>query len=42
MLRNVNSSQHFFAFAKFERDMIDERTQEGKAIAKRNPNYREG
>lgn len=30
------------AFAEFERDMIVERTQEGKAIAKQNPNYREG
>jgi len=28
--------------AEFERDMIVERTQEGKAIAKLNPNYREG
>jgi len=32
----------FFAFAEFERDMIVERTQEGKAIAKKDPNYREG
>ncbi|MCY9545356.1 recombinase family protein [Lysinibacillus xylanilyticus] len=32
----------FFAFAEFERDMIVERTQEGKVIAKQNPNYREG
>lgn len=32
----------FSAFAEFERDLIVERTQEGKAIAKRNPNYREG
>jgi len=30
------------AFAEFERDMIIERTQEGKRIAKQNPNYREG
>lgn len=30
------------AFAEFERDMILERTQEGKAIAKQNPNFREG
>lgn len=30
------------AFAEFERDMIVERTQEGKAIAKQNPEYREG
>lgn len=30
------------AFAEFERDMIVERTQEGKSIAKQNPNFREG
>lgn len=32
----------FLAFAEFERDMIVERTQEGKAIAKEKPNFREG
>ena len=32
----------FSAFAEFERDMIVQRTQEGKEIAKRNPDYREG
>ena len=32
----------FFAFAEFERDMIVERTSEGKAIAKLRPGYREG
>lgn len=37
LVRNI-----FFAFAEFERDMIVERTQEGKAIAKQNPNFREG
>ena len=37
LIRNV-----FFAFAKFERDMIVERTMEGKAIAKQNPDFREG
>lgn len=37
LIRNI-----FFAFAEFERDMIVERTQEGKAIAKQNPNFREG
>lgn len=37
LIRNI-----FFAFAEFERDMIVERTQEGKVIAKQNPNYREG
>lgn len=31
-----------FAFAEFERDMIVERTQEGKAIAKQREDYREG
>lgn len=30
------------AFAEFERDMIVERTQEGKAIAKQNPEFKEG
>lgn len=32
----------FFAFAEFERDMIVERTQEGKAIAKQRPDFIEG
>ena len=30
------------AFAEYERGMIVERTQTGKAIARQNPNYREG
>ena len=30
------------AFAEFERDMIIERTQSGKAIARQRPDYREG
>lgn len=30
------------AFAEFERDMIVERTQEGKAIARQNPDFKEG
>ena len=30
------------AFAEFERDMIVERTQEGKAIARQRPDFREG
>ncbi len=29
-------------FAEFERDMIIQRTQEGKAIAKKSPDFREG
>ena len=37
LIRNV-----MLAFAEFERDMIVERTQEGKAIAKQNPDFREG
>ncbi len=37
LIFNIMSS-----FAEFERDMIVERTQEGKAIAKQNPDYREG
>ena len=31
-----------FGFAEFERDMIVERTQEGKRIARQNPDFREG
>ncbi|MDL0419712.1 recombinase family protein [Caldibacillus thermoamylovorans] len=37
LIRNI-----FFAFAEFERDMIVERTQEGKAIAKQHDDFREG
>ena len=37
LIRNI-----MLAFAEFERDMIVERTQEGKAIAKLNPDFREG
>ena len=37
LIRNI-----FFAFAEFERDMIIERTQEGKEIAKLKEGYREG
>jgi len=37
LMRNI-----LLSFAQFERDMIVERTQEGKAIAKQNPNFREG
>ena len=37
LIRNI-----FFAFAEFERDMIIERTMEGKGIAKQNPDFREG
>lgn len=33
---------NLLAFAEFERSMIIERTQQGKAIAKENPNYKEG
>ena len=32
----------FSAFADFERDLIVERTQEGKELAKQKPDYREG
>lgn len=34
--------QMFMAFAEFERNMIVERTQEGKRIAKRNPDFKDG
>lgn len=37
LIRNI-----FFAFAEFERDMIIERTTEGKTIAKLNPDFKEG
>lgn len=36
-MRNI-----LLSFAQFERDMIVERTQEGKAIARQNPDFREG
>lgn len=37
LILNIMSS-----FAEFERDMIVERTQEGKAIAKQNADFKEG
>ena len=37
LIRNI-----FFSFAEFERDMIVERTQEGKAIAKQKEGFKEG
>lgn len=37
LIRNV-----MLSFAEFERDMIVQRTQEGKRIARLDPNYREG
>ena len=37
LIRNI-----MLSFAEFERDMIKQRTQEGKAIAKQNSDYREG
>lgn len=37
LIRNI-----MFSFAEFERDMIVERTSEGKAIAKEKPGYKEG
>lgn len=33
---------NIFAYAEFERDIIVERTQEGRAKARQNPDYREG
>lgn len=32
----------FLAFAEFERDMIIQRTEEGKAVCRENPEWREG
>lgn len=37
LIRNI-----FFAFAEFERDMIVERTQEGKAIARLRDDFKDG
>ncbi|CUQ30530.1 recombinase family protein [Clostridium baratii] len=37
LIRNI-----FFSFAEFERDMIIERTQEGKSIAKTKEGFKEG
>lgn len=37
LVRNI-----FFSFAEFERDMIIERTAEGKAIARQDLDFREG
>ena len=37
LIRNI-----FFAFAEFEGDMIIERTQEGKAIARTKDGFKEG
>ncbi|MGE7689544.1 recombinase family protein [Lysinibacillus sp. NPDC097214] len=46
LLENTSMGRFFLttllAVAEMERNMIIERTQEGKAIAKQNPNYREG
>ncbi|PYF02325.1 DNA invertase Pin-like site-specific DNA recombinase [Ureibacillus chungkukjangi] len=46
LLENTSMGRFFLttllAVAEMERNMIVERTQEGKAIAKLNPNYREG
>lgn len=37
LMRNI-----LLSFAQFERDMIVQRTQEGKAIARTHPNYKDG
>ncbi len=37
LIRNI-----MLAFSEFERDMIIQRTREGKEIARKNPNYRDG
>ena len=37
LMRNI-----FLSFAEFERDMIVERTQEGKRIARQKPGFRDG
>lgn len=46
LIEDTNTGRLIFTimsgFAEFERNMIVERTQEGKAIAKQNDDYREG
>ena len=37
LIRNI-----MLSFSEFERDMIIQRTKEGKAIARQNPNFRDG
>ncbi|MBQ7069628.1 MAG: recombinase family protein, partial [Synergistaceae bacterium] len=37
LIRNI-----MLSFSEFEREIIIQRTQEGKAIAKQNPNFQEG
>ena len=37
LIRNI-----MLAFSEFERDMIIQRTQEGKAVARQNPNFHDG
>ena len=37
LIRNI-----ILSFSEFERDMIIQRTQEGKAVARQNPNFRDG
>ena len=37
LIRNI-----MLSFSEFERDMIIQRTQEGKAIARQNPNFHDG
>lgn len=46
LVENTSTGKLIFnvlsAFAEFERDMIVERTQEGKAIARQNSDFKEG
>ena len=46
IIENISTGRLTFtilsAFAEFERDMIIKSIQEGKALAKLNPNFREG
>ena len=46
VIENTSTGRLIFfilsAFADFERDLIVERTQEGKELAKQNPDFREG
>ncbi|MFV8261492.1 helix-turn-helix domain-containing protein [Aerococcus viridans] len=42
ILKSIKIFSVISAFADFERDLIVERTKEGKEIAKQNPNFKDG
>lgn len=42
ILKSIKIFSVISAFADFERDLIVERTKEGKEITKQNPNFKDG